>query len=447
MSKKLLRALGLESETPPVVPEEGLQPTETPPTDPAPADPVDPVDPTPVEPTEDDSFESADEEAGELVQEGDELNDASEEVTQTIVTLEAIDTILAGAPEDQINETTAQIVDAAMQDIAGRFDIEKAPELSVESFRTAGIKKYREIAREDVDGKLAAFKNGLNNIVKKIVELCQKFWQWLTMNHKRVKAALEEAVKAVDGAEEQATLTMESRFRTLMTTGEFDPAKTVSLAGYMGELCVSAQIFITSGFTELSEKSSDSQMSFGNGESMSRRVKAGFKGCKEEGGKILLYVGIGGRDLTIIPATRGAVGFTTELTKCEDDFASPESISLKKEDAVRILRASGDLIATSEKDFDKINRMQKKMSALAIAHNMAGGNISPSPKLMQLTHALNAYNRALVAFIDGIFTQSLRFGNAAASLGKAYGKKASKAPEPGHEGNTDAHNPDALRLA
>lgn len=441
MSKNILRALGLESETPVVpVPEEG-PPAETSP------DATETETSSTEEVSETPEFDAGEDEADELVAEGNDLNAASDEVAETVVTLETINTILTNAPEDQINETTAAIVDAAIQDINGRFEIAKAKELSIESFRQSTPAAYRQIAKEDIKGKLDALKNGLKNIIKKIVEMVQRFWQWLTLNHKRVKESLKKATVSVTAAEEQAEIAMQSRFRTLMTNTTFDAAKTVSLADYMGELCNSAGLFITSGFVEASENKSDLDVQFRSAESMQLRVKAAFKDCHEVNGAFALYTGIAGRDLWIFPAKTNGAGFSAGFVKCENDFESPEKIVLKKDEIIKILRAADNLADSSEKDFDRINRIQSKIKAVSNITKFASSMEPENLKISVMSKVLVTYNQALVAFIDGIFTQSLRFSNAAANLGFAYAKQAAKAPEPGYEGNPDAHVANAPRLA
>ena len=379
MSKNLLRALGLESIE---------------------------VDQPVTEP----SFN----EPAAIIEEGNTINTVTGDTMRTVATLETLNTILAGAPEDQINETTAEIIDASMQDIVGRYEMVKESRLAVESFRSAGKESYLRFAREDVSGKLAGFKKGLETIIEKIIELIQKFWQWLTMNHKRVKASLAEAAKAVASADGKQTIPFQVKFRTLLNGETLDADSINETANCIFDLCETSQVFITKSFDTMYH----SLGGLSETENIIKKLNECFGDyATSVEGEYLLYSNIGGRKFAMamnpnrIQHTDQV--FDTSLSSVTDSSESPDSITLTKQGVDSIIKSAIAAVDASEKDFFHINKIQKNLKDTKF-----------SSKQMQIpANVLQAYNKCIVQFIDGAFTQALRHGNAVAALAQAYAKQ------------------------
>lgn len=433
---KLFRALGLESDAPPVVPvpEEGqVTDTTVGAETPAPADvPVDApvVSEGDVPQDGDEAFEVAEEEGEDLIEEGTELNDASDEVSQTVVTLEKINTILAGGPEDQINETTADIIDAAMQDIDHRFEIEVQPKLSKESFHRIGATTYRQIAKEEVGGKLEAFKKGLKTIVEKIVLMVQKFWQWLTMNHKRVKASLAATLNTVKNRTGSIELQTKIIWHPLLSDSPLTGESILHVGNELVTLSKLAQEFILASFGDLG--STLQTVRTGAAGSLRKNLDKTFSGYKH-GKTISFYSNFGNRSLTADTFDFGPRGndfglkseFEVELIKAVPSAEMPEKVTITQAEVVDILTTALSAVDASEKEFNKINGIQKKQLGLLHSEE-AMDKYDPLASEHHRTKGYQTLNNCLVAFIDGIFMQSLRYGNAVASMGNAYAAQAGK---------------------
>lgn len=386
MSKKLLRALGLESDVPAVV-----------------------------EPEVEPSFN----EASVLIVEGESLIGVEGDTLQTIATLETIDTILAGAPEDQITETTAAIVDAAMQDITGRYEMAKECRLAAESFRSVGNETYLRIAREDVSSKLDGFKKGVATIIEKIIELMQKFWQWLTMNHKRVKASLAAATTAVKAADGEQTIPFQVKFRTLLTNDELSVASIEEGAEAVHDLCSASAKFITESFNI---SGGNKVFAYSNITNEIKKYLGEY--ATSTPGEYLFYSNIAGRKfaLALNPDLKDSAEqtsqqvFETSLTPIEARQESPENIVVGKHDVEKMLQAATAVVDISDQEFAKINKIQESLKRNR--QLFAKGD-----KLVMPSKVVAAYNKCIVHFIDGVFTQALRHGNAVAALGQAYAKQ------------------------
>ena len=119
-------------------------------------------------------------EAETMEGEGNDIGLAGADISKALITLENISTILAKAPDEEINETTAAIVDAAIQDINSRFDIENAKEISIEFFQVQGAKQYCHSANEAINERLEQLKKAAYAVVEKIIGWIKQFWSWLT---------------------------------------------------------------------------------------------------------------------------------------------------------------------------------------------------------------------------------------------------------------------------
>lgn len=358
-------------------------------------------------------------ESDSLISEGNGLAEANDEANQTVATLESLNTILENSPEDQINETTAQIIDTVMGDITGRYEMVKESHLAVESFRARGAASYHRIAKEDISDKLAGFKKGLDTIIEKIIELIQKFWQWLTMNHKRVKASLEAAKKAVASADGEQTIPFQVKFRTLLTNDAFSAESIGEAAETLHDLCSVSEKFITESF-DLGARGG--VFAYRNIASDAEKYFSDY--ATSNPGEYLFYSNLGGRkfalalnpDLKDSEKQTSQQVFETSFTSIEERNESPEGIKVVKNDMTKMLQEAVAVVDTSEKDFDKINKIQnslKRNKQLFIKGD----------KLVMPTKVVAAYNKCLIHFIDGAFTQALRHGNAVAALGMAYAKQ------------------------
>lgn len=354
-----------------------------------------------------------------IIEEGNTINTVTGDTMRTVATLETLNTILAGAPEDQINETTAEIVDATMQDIVGRYEMVKESRLAVESFRSAGKESYLRFAREDVSGKLAGFKKGLETIIEKIIELLQKFWQWLTMNHKRVKASLEAAMKAVASADGEQTIPFQVKFRTLLTNDAFSVDSISEAAETLNDLCSSSEKFITESF-DLAGRGR--VFAYGN---IANEVKKYFGDfATSNPGEYLFYSNLGGRkfalalnpDLKDSEKQTSQQVFETSFSSIEERNESPEGIKVAKNDMTQMLQAAKAVVDTSEQKFSKINKIQDSLKRNKQLFTKKADSFMPS-------NVVAAYNKCLIHFIDGAFTQALRHGNAVAALAQAYAKQ------------------------
>lgn len=390
MSKKLIYALGLESDAPVV----------------APAGEID--------------FGESD----NLISEGGGLTEAGSDAIQTVATLESLNTIIDNSPEDQINETTAAIVDAVIQDINGRYEMAKETRLAVESYKARGAKAYRQIAKEDISSKLAGFKKGIETIIEKIIELIQKFWQWLTMNHKRVKASLVEAASAVKGADGEQAIAFQTNFRALLTGEKLTTEGIDETANAIHDLCEASQNFITTSFGVAGKHA------YAHNRIVDEVKKSFSDYVTSNANEYLFYSNIGGRKfmLALNPELKDSAPeisqqvFETSLVAVEERNESPEEITLVKAEVVKMLQAATAVVDISEKEFDKINRIQA-----ALRRNKQIG--TGDDGITMPVNVVAAYNKCIVHFIDGVFTQALRHGNAVAALAKAYAKQGKNTTE------------------
>lgn len=371
-------------------------------------------------------------------------------------TLEAIAQAIEAASEDDFTVSTAQIVAAAIDTATG-----PAETIAAEKLQQAGFGKpqaFRQAAQEALSEKFAAIKASITKLIEKIIEKLEEFWNWLTLNHKRVLKRLGSLKNDLLEASPKAELTPQKSWINLMHTGVFEPEKVPQLGGYLAELCISAGTFIESGIKETTKWAADPRVTIDHGrESMRVRVSAAFKHFKDHGnGEIDLYNGIAGRymyleinsenrdeDKTIAPV------FRVELKPMDQSVELPHEVIVTKDAMRKIIASAIEAVDASAKHYDVVNRTRAKLRALTTIGGTTAVLASPiigiQPGLMMIVGALGSYSSAISAFIDGIFLQSVRFGSAAADMGNSYVKHNASATQ--NNGNNEPAPADALLLA
>lgn len=475
MSSKIFRALGLES----AIPEEGrtvnpTEPTETPaptqePTpaatpEPAPAPAADPApeptpatqqptpeptaapvpagdpqpspeptpepqpaaDPAPEEPADD--GEDLDFEGGsEINTELADTAQAHEEAEKTVVTLESIVDILSQASEDQLNETTAAIVAAAIDDVNDRYEFEKAPEISMEGYRMVGAATFRSSATESMKEKVEQLKSMAKGLIDKIIEMIQRFWQWLTLNKKRLAARLAAAEESLKGVDGEAEVKASPIWRTvagdsLTITALVKNGRTLEMA------TSSAAVFIGTGFEAYSSLVIGHMSDTTRYAELARKA---FSNFSEVDGKIELYNNIGGRALSIELTPENATRpFSVRFSKTEQgDMA--DALTVSEHDADVLMKQARLTADVSVKGFEKIDRT---ISVLKRVTNI--NTLTATDAFTKQTQTLRSYSSALSVLVEGCFTQSLRYSNVAVQVVERYVAARKKAAGQIDTGNT-----------
>ncbi len=407
-----------------------------------------PKDPEPVVPEGPVEFDSP---SGVVEQTNDLVEDLTD-LSGSVRTLESIAQAIESAEDADFSASTAQIIAAAIDGVTGPSET-----IAAEKFQQAGATKpeaLRKAAQEALSDKFASIKATLSKLIQKIIEKLESFWNWLTMNHKRVLKRLGEVKNDLMDAPAKADLQFQKNWLNLMHTGAFEPSKAGQLGGYLAELCISAGTFIESGFKEVSEMAIDPRVGVdASPESMRIRVNAAFKHFKDHGnGEIDLYNGVAGRYLyieTLKSDHQMGPVFRVHLRPMDNRPELPSETTVYKEDMRKIISGAIEAVDASHKHFDKVSRTRNKLRAM-----VAGGGLltvattpvlGPQIKLMMLTATLASYSSAISAFIEGVFLQSVRFGSAAADLAAAYVKQGVTASN--KDTDSTPAPADALRLA
>ncbi len=386
-----------------------------------------------------------------VVEQTSDIVEELADLSGSIRTLESIATAIESATDADFTASTASIVAAAIDGVAG-----PAETIAAEKFQQAGMSQpaaLRKAAQEALSDKFASIKAALTKLVQKIIEKLESFWNWLTMNHKRVLKRLGEAKNNLINAPAKVDLQFQKNWINLMHTGVFEPNKVGQLGGYLAELCTSAGLFIETGFQEVSKLAIDPRVNVYKSKIMQTVVSAAFKHFKTgPNGEIGLYNGIAGRYLYIEVNSEDndlVEAFRVYLRPMDERPDLPSETTIYKEDMQRIISGAVEAVDASQKHFDKVNRTRSKLRALSgiIGTGTAVLTVTngAQPQLMMLTAVLRSYSSAIGAFIEGVFLQSVRFGNAAADLADAYLKQGAAVSNKDTDPSSAPAN--ALRLA
>lgn len=398
----MFRKLGLESEASPTIPEEGL-PEQT-------SDESTAVVDTVEENDEDSEFDKGQ----AIVEEGTIITEAGEDISKALVTLETISTILAEAPEEEINQTTAAIVSAAIQDINDRFETEPSKEVSIEYFQVLGNAGYRKTANEAIGERVEQFKKAFDTVVDKIIGWVKQFWNWLFQNHKNTKKKLDAAVKTLKGVKGDAKITLAGYQADRLSSDDLTVNTIVNNGKTLYNVCHSVTMYINNGF--------DYQL-FGNGVAFvkskegSELVKRCFANHKQEKDNIVVYEGIGGRNVIINFSEHSEASSFAVVTEKAENTRSNTDLELDNSDVSKIVTQAEETLKASTDGFNASEKMINKITAMRRHPEMvARGFVNKNAQLF------SNYGKAITQLSGVSYTESLRFTAACTAVIEQYVK-------------------------
>lgn len=341
---------------------------------------------------------------------------------RSIETLEAVAGVLETAPAEEINETNAALLGVVVNGVVGKDEGERMMP-SAESFSLGSKRVLAAYAREGIVDKI---KDGAKKIIEKIIELIQKFWEWLTLNQKSIKFKLLCFKNSKTGFG-KAELKMQSSWHRLTTNGTITEKGTNSIATQLSVLCGQASDFVGYGFAT----GDKNDIFMAKPGAMGTIMGHSFKGHEydKSTGTITLYAGINNRNLTIVhnkdyltdPGSLTSSAFEVKLQRSDNVIEYAELFTLDVDGYHSVCDSALELLAASEAGFSEIKKLQGVMKKL-----ISNGAINEDNQQQSQAAILKSYNRAFLAFIDGIYTEAVRHGNAVVSLCAAYSKVAKR---------------------
>lgn len=350
----------------------------------------------------------------------------------SLETLETASAVLNAAPDEEVNETNAALINTMVGSAIGEDQADRLMP-SAESFSLGSKRVLAAYAREGIVDKI---KEGAKAIWDKIVEMIQKFWNWITNNHKKIaekidkaEEKVEEKVKAAPHSEKQTeakpvkapfdpnkpiSLTVTEKYKILFKNEKFSIADATVIADTLTGLCEAASKFLA-----LSFNSSDTEY---DGEVIIKNLKEAFSRYKDsaEGSSEITfnlynciagnYFDVGAKrdnknELTIFSIVR-----VSEFT--HDLFDMPSTISVNHKQITDLMKLGRQVNDASSKEFDKIKSLQAKIKTFSQ---------STDYKRKEGSKSVMDYLRFLDNVIKGIYEPAARFSDCVASLAWQYG--------------------------
>ena len=431
----IFRKLGLEST---VIPEEGL-PVQTPTPEQTP-EPTQAPAPVPTVTGNVDGGDSGvnlesdaesmqlEAEAETMEGEGNDIGLAGADISKALITLENISTILAKAPDEEINETTAAIVDAAIQDINSRFDIENAKEISIEFFQVQGAKQYRHSANEAINERLEQLKKAAYAVVEKIIGWIKQFWSWLTATHKSTKKKLEAAIAAAKNINVDATVTLPKYQADRLASGDLVASAVINNGRTLEAVCHSSTLFIKNAFPKVIGQ----DIAFVLRDEGVRLAKICFGNFKSAGDAYVLYSGIAGRHVEVdFSGDDPRSAFKVNVSKVSSERGSNE-LALKEHDIDVLCQQASSTLAASTLGYNECMSMIRKLEAWRGSVGAAVGGL-----VSQRIALLNNYSAAVSTLSSVGYAEALRYADAVVGVLNAY----TKAAKPGNDLNPNTNTP------
>ncbi len=340
------------------------------------------------------------------------LTDAADDVSKALVTLESIAAAIESAPV--LTALEAKVANATIARIDAQF------ELPTRSVGLESATDPRKAALEDLSSKIETFKKTIGAIIAKIIEMVQKFWEWLTLNHKKIKARLAEQEKQLGSAKGKFDIPVNGSVKALTSEAALSHDSINDVAATLHGLIPAVTDF-TLDSTPFDYR--QSVRHDGIGFSALKSAKH-FKDFTHRDNVYTLYENIAGRSLQVIfdpdiivkGGASKSMPYQVKLTPAETSKELPANIELDDQQVLILVQGASAVVGMVDKHFANINQSIRSLNR-------------DERKLDKQNHSewiviLRAYSQAIGVFIDGVFTQSLRFSAGVANLAGSYIKIA-----------------------
>ncbi len=340
------------------------------------------------------------------------LGEAAEDVSKALVTLESIATAIESAPA--LTALEAKVANATIARIDAQFELPT---------RTVGLESAtdpRKAALEDLSSKIETFKKTIGAIVAKIIEMVQKFWEWLTLNSKNIKKRLENL---------QAQLKNHSGKVDVPVTGSFKALTSEVGLSYDSISDVAAELHallpVVVNFARESSPLRATSSLNGLGFSALKAAAQELKDYPQNDNAYVLYKNIGGRSLQVVfdpeIITKAVAGkrnkslpYQVKISAVQEQAELPTTVSIDNKQVLDLIQDAIAVVGMADKHFVTINGEVKNLK-----HEERWVGKSDSKEKIAI---LRAYSQATSVFIDGVFTQSLRYSTGVIALTNAYTK-------------------------
>lgn len=331
---------------------------------------------------------------------------ASNDVSKALVTLEAIAAAIEAAPE--LSTMEARVVNAAIE----RFNAQY--ELPCTSLGLESAANPRQAALEDIASKVESFKKVVGAIIDKIIELIGKFWEWLTLNGKSLKERLKKLETSLKSQTKDVELPVTGAFKALSNEDGLSATTATDVGATLYDLIPRVAIFLGKTAGRLSHLNSEQEVL--------KAIASDLKDLSNKDGSFTFYENMGGRSLKMavnpeLTGSRGSlkkIPYETKIFPAENPKALPDTIKLTAAQALELVQGALAIIELCEKHIASVQSLARKMK----------GDVVRIGNTLHGRWTANAFAGAVSVFIDGVFTQSLRYGAGIAALGNAYMKQA-----------------------
>ncbi len=341
-----------------------------------------------------------------------QLGEAGEEVASALVTLESIATAIEST--SHLTALEAKVANAAIERINAQFELPT---------RTVGLESAtdaRKAALEDLSSKMETFKKTISAIIAKIVEMVQKFWEWLTLNSKNIKKRLENL---------QAQLKNHSGKVDVPVTGSFKALTSEAALSYDSINDVAAELHaLLPVVVKFASESSPLRVGSsidGLGFSALKAAAQELKDYPQNDGAYVLYKNIGGRSLQVVfdpeIITKAVAGeqntsmpYQAKISAAQEQVELPTTVSIDNKQVLDLIQGAIAVVGMADKHVVTINGEVKNLKQ----EERWVGKTDSKKKIA----ILRAYSQATSVFIDGVFTQSLRYSTGVIALTHAYMK-------------------------
>lgn len=340
-----------------------------------------------------------------------QYGEAAEDVAKALVTLESIAVAIEAAP--RLSALEAKVANAVIERINTQFDL-PARAVGLEAETDA-----RKAALEDLSSKIETFKKTFMAIIAKIVEMAKKFWEWLTLNSKKLKTNLTKLKGDLKNHSGSVEVPTSGSLKALTS----DTALTHdSINDVAAEL--HALIPAVTNFCHETSPDRFEVIISGKGFTALKSADAQLKDYPERDNVRVLYKNIGGRSLhvafdpelivsAIAANDRASVPYQVKLTPAESQTELPQAITLDEKQVLNLVLGADAVVDMVEKHFHKINDEIKNLK-----QSERWSDKRDTEKLAML----RSYSQAFGVFVDGVFTQGLRYASAVGNLTHAYMK-------------------------
>ncbi len=342
----------------------------------------------------------------------DEFGDITEKISKALVTLEAIANVI---------EATTALTPAEANTLNAAIDcVSVGLPISERARSSESQSDLRKAALEDLSSKLYSLKETIAKIIDKIIELIQRFWQWLTLNKKRVEKRLNTAALGLKQTQGKRDVKTSPIMRTI-SGNDFDVKTLIENGHALQEASTATGVFIESGFKAVDGVTIHT---FQDTNVYADLVRDAFSGFKQEDDQFYLYEDIGGRTLvvTILKKNAETSPFVASVISEKTSTDLPEFLTLDEKEAQSLLDQAKRTVETSTAAFAKVERTIDVLKRVA---NSRKENIATM--FTAKTLVLSSYSRALNILNDGVFANSLRYANIVAQVVEGYTKQAKQA--------------------